>query len=289
MRRRLLRAAPVRSRLRVRLVPREEASNAWWLPEACWRLPDLDLLRFGDITPADLHPLVSASLFPGRAALGTDGPTGPSPSATVRVRCRGEWHAMRSADGRLQIPHTADEERRERGLRALGGPVAGCFAVKQAWTSGTGRLPRDLRYQHREFFSRVQHGDTPGVLALLEAGVDPRIRDGRQRTLLHLLPLLEHRRLLPMLLRAGLDLEARDHHERTPLHVAVGEGPADLVHVLFDAGARIDVADHNHMALPDLIVWEGRMKELGFLKDAVERAYPELAAKQQMSRRDLFK
>jgi ankyrin repeat protein len=122
------------------------------------------------------------------------------------------------------------------------------------------------------------------VLALLEAGIDPQVRDGRQRTLLHLLHLLDHQTLLPMLLRAGLDLEARDQHERTPLHVAAGEGPADLVHALLDAGARIDVADEYRIGLPDLIVWRGRMKELGFLKDAVERDYPDLAARRKYSR-----
>jgi len=192
---------------------------------------------------------------------------------------------VRSAGGRLHVPHSAEEERRERAMRALGGPIAGCFAAQQAWTSGTGRLPRDLRDQRREFFSRVQHGDTPGVLALLEAGIDPRVRDALQRTLLHMLHLLDHQRLLPMLLGAGLDLEARDHEGRTPLHVAVGLGPVDLVRALLDAGARIDVTDSHRMGLPGLIVWEGRMEELGFLKDAVERDYPELAARQKFSRR----
>jgi hypothetical protein len=280
----LFHAGPVRSGLRVRLAGRERpgherADNASPLPEACWRrLPDLDLLRFGDITPEALHPLVSASLFPGRTVGQPDGPPDPSLPSPVRVRCRGEWHEARSADGHLQVPHSAEEQRRERAMRAFGGPIAGCFAVQQAWTSGTGRLPRALRDQRQELFSRVQHGDTPGVLRLLDAGVDPRVRDSRQRTLLHLLHLLEYEALLPRLLAAGLDIEARDHEERTPLHVAVDAGPVTLVRALLDAGARTDVVDDQNRSLPDLIIQHKR-KELRFLKDAVERDHPDLIAK----------
>jgi hypothetical protein len=225
--------------LGIRFAAREEVKDVSPMPEACWRpLPDLDLLRHGIVTPEDLHPLVSASLFPGRAPREADGPPGLELPAPVRVRCRGEWHEVRSGEGRLLVPHTTEEERRERAMRAFGGPVVGCFAAQQAWTSGVGRLPRALRDQRQEFFQRVQHGDTTAVLQLLDAGVDPRIRDGRQRTLLHLLHLLDWEALLPRLLKAGLDLEARDHHQRTPLHVAVGEGAVGLVRALLEAGAR---------------------------------------------------
>jgi len=264
--------------LSIRLVSKHDTGYVRPLPEAIWRQqPDLDLLRFGDITPEELHPLVSASLFPARAKQSTDGPPRPAvrlPSQ-VRVRCRGEWHEVRSRGGRLHTPHTEEEERRERAIRAFGGPVTGCFAVQQAWTFGTGSLPKALREQRLEFFSRVQHGDTAGVLCLLDAGIDPRIRDGRQRTLLHLLHLLDHETMLPRLLEAGVDLEARDHHRRTPLHVAVSEGPVVLVKALLDAGARTDVHDDEGKSLPDLILFRQR-RALRFLHDAILRDYPNL-------------
>jgi len=259
------------------------------LPEAVWRrLPDLDLLRFGDIAPGQLHPLVSASLFPARAPHDTDGPPGPAlrPPAATRVRCRGEWHEVRSLDGRLRTAHTEEEERRERAIRAFGGPVTGCFAVAQAWTSGTGWLPKALREQRLEFFSRVQQGDTAEVLRLLDAGIDPRIRDGRQRTLLHQLHLLDHEAMLPRLLAAGLDLEARDQSQRTPLHVAVGEGPEALVRALLDAGARTDVADDGDRSLPYVILHH-RRRELRFLYDTVVRDHPKLADELYYSWEDL--
>jgi len=272
----LIHIGPAYGGLCVRMGTRDDARSVPSLPEPCCRrLPDLDLLRFGDITPGELHPLVSASLFPARTPQPTDGPPGPQPLAAVPVRCRGEWHKVRSGDGRLRIPHTAEEERRERAMRAFGGPVTGCFAAAQAWTSGTGWLPKALRQQRQEFFSLVQHGDTAGVLRLLDAGVDPHIRDGRQRTLLHVLHLLDHEVMLPRLLDAGVDVEARDHHGRTPLHVAVGEGPVALVRALLKAGARTDAVDDQDDSLSSLIL-RHRRKELSFLYTAMVRDHPNL-------------
>lgn len=271
--------------LRVEVVKYEMGSdpeNAEVLPEACWRrLPDLDLLRDGRTPPEHLHPLVRDALFPGRPA--AEGPVGPpdvEPPSSVRVRCRGEWHEVSSRDGALHLPHTDEEQQREHAMRALGGAVAGCFAVQQAWTSGTGRLPKSLRHQRRELFDRIQHGDTPGVLRLLDAGIDPHVRGGRQRTLLHALHLLDHEPLLPRLLAAGLDIDAGDQEQRTPLFVAICErGSVALVRALLAAGARIDVTGEIHgegMSLYRLIDWSQRT-DLDCLTERIEREHPELA------------
>ncbi|MFD9290331.1 ankyrin repeat domain-containing protein [Streptomyces sp. NPDC060030] len=262
-------------RLRARVVERETpgAASAARLPEAAWRrLPDLDLLRIGAMPPQWLHPLVARALFP--AVEGPFGPPGPPAPRPVRVRCRGEWHEVVFRDGALRSPHTDEERQRESALRAFGGAVAGCFAVEHSCTSGTGRLPKELRAQVRELFLRAQHGDTPAVLEMLDAGVDLRVKDARQRGLLHVLPLLDHEALLPRLLEAGLDLEARDHMERTPLGVAVSEGgsPA-LVGALLDAGARIDVTDATELSLSQMIR-RYRREDLAFLKERVETEHP---------------
>jgi ankyrin repeat protein len=105
--------------------------------------------------------------------------------------------------------------------------------------------PRGLRDQRREPFSRVLHGDTPGVPRLLDAGLDPRVRDVRRFTLLHVLHYLDWPVLLPRLLADGLDLEALDYQKRTPLHIARQKGPADLVSALIAAGARTDAWNWN--------------------------------------------
>ncbi|MFE0201576.1 ankyrin repeat domain-containing protein, partial [[Kitasatospora] papulosa] len=180
------------------------------------RLPDLDLVRGGQVAAARLHPLVAGALFPAlEVADGAAGPPGPKAPEPVRVRCRGEWHQVAWDGGGLRMPHAEEEQRRERALRAFGGAVTGCFAVEHAWTSASGRLPKALRAQRAELFRRAEHGDAPGVRALLDSGVDPRVRDGAGRTLLHALYLLDHEELLPRLLSAGADLEAADDSGRT--------------------------------------------------------------------------
>jgi hypothetical protein len=193
------------------------------------------------------------------------------------VRCRGEWHEVRLCDNGLQTAsHTEEERRRERALRAFGGPVTGCFAVEHAWGNGTDRLPRGLREQRRELFLRVQHGDTAGVTAMLDAGFDPRVRDGRRRTLLHHLNKLDHEPLLPRLLDAGLGLEDTDQDERTPLHMAVGDrGSPALVDALLAAGARTDVVDRNEQSLIDLIK-HYRRTDLAPLLERLRHEHPEL-------------
>ena len=274
------------------------------LPEACWRrLPDLDLLRDG-FPPERLHPLVRDALLPDSAPTG--GPTGPPSAdlpAPVRIRCRGEWHETSFRDGVLRIPHSAEERQRESAMRAFGGATAGCFAAQDAWRTGKGRLPKALRHQRDELFARVQHGDLPEVLRLLDAGVDPHVRDGQGRTLLHMLHLLDpgadphvigdrrrtcahtlrhlrHDGLLARLLGAGLDIDVRDRQQRTPLFAAIcGDGSVALIRALLAGGARIDVIGEIHgtgVSLLRLIRWRDR-DDLDFLEERIEREHPEIA------------
>lgn len=116
------------------------------------------------------------------------------------------------------------------------------------------------------------------MVALLDAGVDPRIREARSRGLLHELHLLDHEALLPRLLAAGLDLEARDKHERTPLLSAVHWGGSpDLVRALMAAGARIDVIDEMEMSLSQEIRRYKRT-DLTFLRERVDEEFPGIGA-----------
>ncbi|MFE4420035.1 ankyrin repeat domain-containing protein [Streptomyces sp. NPDC056817] len=270
-----------RAGLRVRVVNRHEIKEARFLAEALWRrLPDLDLMRVGGVAPEHLHPLVREALFPDlRVADGTAGPPGPAALPPVRVRCRGAWHEVGfRPGGPLHIPHSDEEQRREQALRAFGGAVAGCFAVQQTWVSGSGRLPKALRAQRQDMFLRAQHGDTSGVLALLDAGMDPRVCDAARRSLLHVLHLLDHELLLPRLLAEGLDLEARDHRDRTPLFVAVNDGGSrSLVEALLAAGARIDVIDQSELSLAQ-VVRRYKRPDLAFLADRVREEHPGIGA-----------
>ncbi|MFD0265234.1 ankyrin repeat domain-containing protein [Streptomyces sp. NPDC127106] len=241
------------------------------------RLPDLELVRTGRITPRELHPLVAAALFPGAGAAA--GPPPPAPAQPVRVRCRGEWHEVRSRNGVLDLlRHTAEEQQRERAMRAFGGAVAGCFAVQHDWVTGEGRLPRALRAEMRDLFLRAQHGDTPGVLALLDSGTDPRVRDRRGHTLLHVLHLLDHDVLMPRLLAAGLDVDTKSQAGLTPLQVAVQNGgSADLVRAFVEAGSRIDVIDDMELSLAQ-VIRRYRRTDLAFLRARVEEEYPDIGS-----------
>ncbi|MET9378614.1 ankyrin repeat domain-containing protein [Streptomyces sp. NPDC002992] len=267
---------------------RYQEEDAPLLPAYAWqRLPDIGLLRAGRIRPEDLHPLVTAALFPHAGSVA--GPPGPKVPAPVRVRCGGAWHEVVSRNGVLDIPHTEQERQRELALRAFGGTVTGCFATQHAWTSGEGRLPRALREERRVLFQHVQHGDAPGVLALLDAGTDPHVRDRMGRGLLHVLHLLDHRELLPRLLAAGLDLEAKDRTDRTPLQSAVHcGGSAALVRDLLDAGARIDVTDEMELSLAQVIRRYERT-DLMFLRRRVLKEHPGIGSEwfdDHMSERD---
>ncbi|GAA3091344.1 hypothetical protein GCM10017562_73120 [Streptomyces roseofulvus] len=248
------------------------------LPSYVWqRLPDIGLLRAGRIRPDELHPLVTAALFPNVPGPVT-GPPAPRAPEPVRVRCGGIWHEVVQRDGVLAGPHTEQERQRELALRAFGGTISGCFAAQAAWTSGRGRLPRALREQRNALFLHAQHGDTPAVVALLDAGTDPYVRDLKGRGLLHVLHLLDHRELLPRLLAIGLDLEAKDKAGRTPLQTAVHEGGSvELVRELLAAGARIDVTDEMELSLAQAIRRYERT-DLMFLRRRVLREHPGLGS-----------
>ncbi|MBO3739273.1 ankyrin repeat domain-containing protein [Actinoplanes flavus] len=243
----------------IRLLPR--------LHPALLRSPvDLDLVWNGLLTPFQLHPIVRSALFPmiGPSPAGTAPLTSSSLSPrgapashpfsrveAVRVRCGGRWHAVESRDGRLVLlSHDGAERRRERAMRAFGGAVTGCFAVEQAWTGNTGRLPRRLRAVRDDLWLRMVHGGSRVVFELLDAGMDPGLRDGRGRGLMHLLRSFDHERLLPRLLAAGADVDAPDREGNTPLATGVAQGwPLGLIEALVAAGADPGCRAYNHKDL----------------------------------------
>ncbi|MET7394840.1 hypothetical protein ABZS66_15260 [Dactylosporangium sp. NPDC005572] len=132
------------------------------LPHAAtWLPPDIELLRAGLIDADRLHPLVAAALGMAPAAR----ERAPAPPERI-VECRGARHRLGLVDGVLAaLDHAPDEVRREELLAALGGPPLPCLqAVDDAH-----RRPHSLD----DIRARLEHGDTAGAVAAVEALLGP--------------------------------------------------------------------------------------------------------------------
>ncbi|XTZ13696.1 hypothetical protein ACQSSU_19490 [Micromonospora echinospora] len=164
------------------------------LPDAAtWMMPDLELLRRGLIEVDRLHPLVAGALAPGHSAC----PGSPDPAATERlVACRGAWHRIGLVNGVLEpLDHDPAEIHREELLAALTGTPLPCLrAIDEAH-----RRPECLP----DIRARLDHGDTAGALAAVEAllGPDALLRSGELREELET---AAARRITHGLFRAGL-------------------------------------------------------------------------------------
>ncbi|GAA1543279.1 hypothetical protein GCM10009827_073650 [Dactylosporangium maewongense] len=224
------------------------------LHPALLRVPvDAELVRHGRFDAADLHPLVRSALFPaarpGAAGSGAAGsgaawapemvPAGFAEGERVRVRCGAAWHSVSVRGGRLELlDHTDAERRREHALRSFGGTMSGCFRTEAAWHDGEGVLPRRLRAYRQDLWRRMTHGGGKVVHALLDAGMDPRVRDVAGQTLLHRVHQFEHADLLPRLLAEHVDVNPVSRRGSTPMcDAVVHNAPADLIETLSQAGA----------------------------------------------------
>jgi hypothetical protein len=203
---------------------------------------DAALLRWGVLTPDQLHPLVHEALFPGRTQDWQ--PILHDPYSTFRVRCGTAWHLIEAVGASVRTPHHDEAElHRQEALRAPGELPGGCAAAISGFRTGGRRVPKEVRKLRQRIFARAFHGDTDAVLADLSAGFDPRLRDGQGRSLMHLVAHLDHERVLPVLLAAGVPLDDQDHDGRTPLHVAALSATEDVMAALIAAGARENVPD----------------------------------------------
>ncbi|MFC7712365.1 hypothetical protein [Micromonospora lupini] len=172
------------------------------LPDAAtWVLPDLALLRAGLIEADRLHPLVASAMVPEhQVATAQTAPTAPATPDRAElprvVLCRGAHHRIGLVDGVLTaLDHDAAEIRREELLAALTGSPLPCLrAIDEAH-----RQPECLP----DVRARLDHGDTAGALATVEALLGPQalLRDGALRDELET---AAQRRITHGLFRAGL-------------------------------------------------------------------------------------
>ncbi|MFG1780411.1 ankyrin repeat domain-containing protein [Micromonospora sp. NPDC049051] len=240
-----------------RLTVRAAAWNEPFAGPCAFAVPapaDVALLRWGDLTPDELHPLVHEALFPGRSQAWRA--PQPAPHPPIRIRCGPHWHTVRVSAGRLVTPHHTDEElRREFLLAGLGGPVSGCAAAVRAWRTGAKPVPKEIRKLRQDLFARAFHGDADGLLTLLADGIDPELRDNQGGTLAHWLPWLDDLRVLPALTAAGLDLDAPDRDGRTPAHSAAAALAPEVMAALLGAGADPDAVDERGRTAAELLAF----------------------------------
>ncbi|MEU7957133.1 hypothetical protein [Micromonospora humida] len=201
-RRLLLHVAPAGTDLRApgaRITGAARAGRVTGLPvlpdAATWTAPDPELLRRGLIEVDRLHPLVAAALAPGHPVAAAS--ASPVPAAAPRlVACRGTWHRIGLVDGALApLDHDPAELHREELLAALTGTPLPCLRA----VDETHRRPECLP----DIRARLDHGDTAGALAAVEALLGPEalLRSGELREELHDAAL---RRITYGLFRAGL-------------------------------------------------------------------------------------
>ncbi|MFC7511406.1 hypothetical protein ACFQV4_15180 [Streptomyces thermocarboxydus] len=132
----------------------------------------------GGIEREHLHPLVGEPLFPGvHPEGGVGGP--PGPDAPLPSGCAAGASGTRSASGRAScsVCRTAT---RNSGASVPCARSAAPSPDASPWSRPGrrgGPLPKALQAQRGDLFLRAQHGDTDGVLQLLDMGVDCRVRD----------------------------------------------------------------------------------------------------------------
>ncbi|MDI1461587.1 hypothetical protein QEZ54_11440 [Catellatospora sp. KI3] len=177
-RRRLALDLDAAEQVRVSAVPpakRDDPARPVLPYAATWVLPDLELLRAGAVPPDRLHPLVAAALAPDHRAAG-DAWTDNAGTGVRVVECRGAEHRIGIVDGVLvALDHDPDELRREGLLAELGGTPLACLRAIDLAHRSPECLP-DVQ-------ARLDHGDTAGALAAVEAllGADVLLRAGSLR------------------------------------------------------------------------------------------------------------
>ncbi|WP_432984089.1 hypothetical protein [Dactylosporangium sp. CA-233914] len=163
-----------------------ELSRVPLMPLALARRPaELTALLDGDLTPDDLHPVVHATLFPGRP-----GPTPPPPlqlPGSIRVRCGHATHEIHLRDGGFVTPHTEEEITRERALQALGGERIGCLAAIDSWYDHRVAMPSGMRRLRDQVMLLAAHGDAWLITEAVRRGLDPDVSITRGRRLRDLL------------------------------------------------------------------------------------------------------
>ena len=169
------------------------------------------------------------------------------------LRCLLERHAV-DADTELVVPPSAYRRRRTRPLHAA---LAG-----------------------------ARRGLVDRVDALLDAGADPNLRDGRGSAPLHLAAAASEAPAARLLLARGARPDAKDRRGDTALHAAARHGHCPLVRALLDHSADQFVEDRDGLAAVHVAARAGNQHVVEMLCEADRRAV-EAAAGRRSARRPI--
>src|SRR5262245_45233705 len=120
--------------------------------------------------------------------------------------------------------------------------------------------------------SAARDGDLVALESLLQAGVDPDLRDADGRAPLHVAAAAGQTAALEMLIEAGADVDAIASSGRTPLIEAAEGDQLDAARLLIDAGADVSRSHRGGSAL-EIAERMGHRGLASLLREAGARTY----------------
>jgi len=100
-----------------------------------------------------------------------------------------------------------------------------------------GMDPNTLRFGVPVLLEASMRGYTDTVKVLLEGGANPRLKNERSWTALHLAVFFSHKEVVEALLERGAEVSAKTEYGLTPLHFAIQERNVEIAEILFRKGA----------------------------------------------------
>jgi formylglycine-generating enzyme required for sulfatase activity len=124
--------------------------------------------------------------------------------------------------------------------------------VVDSWSIGLSFYFYDYRSATVPAFGMIRSGDVEAVIELLDAGLDPNIKNVREESLLYVAVKYGRLDLAKYLVAKGADIDAESAYGYTPLHVAVFHGQLDIAELLLQNGADINASSNGTTLLHDM-------------------------------------
>lgn len=121
-------------------------------------------------------------------------------------------------------------------------------------SSPSSLVSENLTAEEQALLDATQRANCSAILAALQAGANPNIRDPKGRTPLHFVSGLGLAPAAVLLIHFGAQVDVRDGDGLSPIHMASGYGNAQTLKVLVAAGADTDSAAPNQGTPTQVVV-----------------------------------